>query len=49
MLGSVFRTCVNMCYVAIYLCISKEKVRLLEEVRSTRCRVMAMLLGFEEK
>ena len=38
-----------VCYVAIHLCISKENVRVHEEVRSTRCRVMAMLLDFEEK
>ena len=28
--------CILVCYVAIHLCISKEKVIVLEEVKSTR-------------
>ena len=34
-------------YVAIYLCISKENVRVLEELRSTSCRVMAIVMRWE--
>ena len=38
-----------MCFDANNLCISKEKVRVLERVRSTRSKLIAKLLDFEEK
>ena len=38
-----------VCFDADNLCISKEKDGVFERVRSTRYRLIAMLLDFEEK
>ena len=46
-LGRFFCVLEIVCFDENNLCISKEKVRVLERVRSTRYRLIAMLLDFE--